>query len=392
MSDLIAAYVPSPEIEAFLTSKPFSENYRLNVRSTLEAAERQAGKPLVEWSNADGLAFKQHLEGTLKNRSPVVKWQQVASFFRWAGETGRTAVHERTGKPLATAGIEMTRVEDPKMPTLRMEDFARLDDYLAKREYLTRKEQHTRREKLISVVRERVEDHDFLRRTMLLQWRKGLRGGELLPTIMTQPKTLCDCPGTECPRRPGPHDFKLLPDGLVSIRVKGEPKRVRFALERFDDEELVWLREIIGKPRWVLRTYDDKLKALQAALQIRLVDRSGNPVPIEEAPLASHTIRRTVAREMSKAKIPEAIQNKRMHWTTKSLQSRRYGELSPEEVDEAVKDVLDVERVKRQMRKRQEETAAAKRSASQRRGTQAGVKAQPTGVPATVPDATAPAA
>jgi hypothetical protein len=119
-----------PDIEGFLSAKPFSPVYKANVRSTLQAAKEVAGgKRLRDWGNDDGLRFKADLEARLRNRGPVVKWQQLASFYRWAVATGRAKANDK-GVALAVAGIEMTHAEDPQKPTLSLEDFVRLVDHL----------------------------------------------------------------------------------------------------------------------------------------------------------------------------------------------------------------------------------------------------------------------
>ena len=344
----------SPDVDDFLASKPFSPNYRKNLLSTLAAAEAWSKKPLAAWTGSDALGFKVELEGRLRNRSAPVKWGQLCSFFSWAAETGRVKVNERTGEALAVAGIEMLPREDPKMPTLTIGGYKALDAYL----HELSKEKPPKvlsRYWRASEVRQKEWERKtsratFVWRASVLQWRHGLRGGEVVPTDRTHPKRLCDCKENSsepCPLRPDPHDFRVLQGGLVWIRIKGEPKRIRFKQEAFTEEELAWLPEMVGHPAMRLSEYDDALKDAQVRLGLKLVDRQGNEVPIADNSLTSHTLRRTLSREMNKAGKTEQTQNKKMGWTVRSMQSRRYGEPSPQEVDDSLKDILDVGRVRK---------------------------------------------
>jgi hypothetical protein len=350
-----------PDVTAFLASRPFSAVYKANVQSTVRMAESViSGKRLRDWTNDDGLAFKQKLEERMKGaRSALVKWGQMASIFKWLCLTGR-APRTPEGLPVATAGIELAYRVDPKMPTLALPDFLRLIDNLeaTARVNVSNAVRARHQEILAALWKDRAEEAEFVRRVVLLQWEKGLRGGEILPTARSRPKTICDCtenPGEPCPRTQKPHDFRIIPqaDGrsLVWIRIKGEPKRLRFKDATLSAEETVWLREIVAHPRLILRSYVDRLKGLQEDLGLRLVDRTGAPMPTATAPLTSHTIRRSVARELNKLGISEGSANKKFGWSTKSQQFRRYGEPSPSEVDEAGKDVLDLARVRRRLRK-----------------------------------------
>ncbi|MDE2022138.1 MAG: hypothetical protein KGI71_04510 [Patescibacteria group bacterium] len=360
----------SPDIDDFLASKPFSPNYRKNLLSTLSAAEGESKKALVAWVGSDALAIKGWLE-TAKSekrgheheprftgRSAPVKWGQICSFFSWAAETGRVKVNERTGEALAVAGTEMAPRDDPKKPTLTLVGYAALEGYLlglTKEKPPRRSATYWRQSEIGRREWERrIAKATFVWRAETLQWRHGLRGGEVVPTDRTHPKQLCDCQGDSaegCPLRPEPHDFRILQNGLVWIRVKGEPKRIRFKQAVFSEEELGWLPEMIANPATRLSEYDAALKAAQVHLGLKLVDRQGNQVPIANAPLTSHTLRRTLSREMTKLKVPEQTQNKKMGWTVRSMQSRRYGEPSPQEVDDSLKEILDVSRIRRKLAK-----------------------------------------
>lgn len=337
-----------------MLSKPWSDAVRRSYPGTLREAERIAGKPLAAFNQDDALRVKVEFE-KLRNRSPTVKWMRLKSFFSWAIESKRLASDP-------TAGIVLEHRTDPEMPTIRQEDVERMLEYLKLRAGRNAAgSTHNSRDEAIR-----------LWKVVYLLYRKGFRGGELIPTYENQPKTVCDCPGVECPRRPTPHDFKFVtapgkdgrpvPTGEVLVRVKGEPLRIRFAQKFLKPEEGLWLREIIADPHWTLGTVNDRLKDLQSTLGIILVDRHGNPamfVPEDQLtlpadkrvpipmPLTTHSFRRTTTTALIRNKVPEPTINKVMGWTKNSHQSFRYGEQSPQDADAALADALKVRKPKK---------------------------------------------
>ena len=374
-----------PDVRAYLASKPFSTNYARAVRGTLgEAFRSGGGKPLRSWTNEDALKLKGEMEGRLHFRSLSVKWGILASYFAWLSTTGKAPANAK-GRALALAGIELPRAEDRKMATLKDADLVRLVDHLAERAAALAKSArgYERRRWMVKARRDLAESRrlEFVHRVVLLQFRHGLRGGELLPTERSRPKTLCDCPvsaGDECPERPTPHDFRVLstperpqgagvPDGdaggngegetenapvngraTVSFRIKGEPKAIRFKAVVLTSEELGWVKGLAGPGcPMILRSYNEALKGVQAALGLKLVNRSDVELPIGEAPLTSHTLRRTLGRRLTKARVPEYVANPLMGWSKRSQQLRRYGELSPMEVADATRGVTDLGAMRR---------------------------------------------
>jgi hypothetical protein len=341
-------------------------------------------------------------------------------------DTGKCPAN-REGKALALAGTEMSKAEDRTMPTLRESDYLRLLDHLEVEAAKARKDAKGHERRGWRVRQREAErqagDLEFVRRVVLLQYSHGFRGGELLPTERSKPKTLCDCQslGDDCPRRPVPHDFRILPetspDGsgrsgtgesvavpdentdaptgntqktppetrrtpsvLVSFLVKGEPKRLRFKTAALTPEEVEWVKGLAGPGcLMILRSYDDRLKALQAKLGLKLVDRHDREQPISEAPLTSHTIRRTLGRAMTKRRTPEYVANPLMGWSKRSQQLRRYGELSPVEVGDSVREITDLGALRKRLGRPTHEAQGVRTSKAPRRPRK--VKAPPAPAP-----------
>lgn len=329
-------------VEAWLAAGGYSENYKRNARSALGLARDKIGRPFPSWTNDDGLAYKKWVEETLHGRSPRIRVQQVRAFFDWAADTGRVPVTPK-GEPIAMAGVKPINAEDPKKPTLRIEDYALLVDTLERRAHSPHS---TRREKA---------DCSMLLWSVRLVKKWDLRGGELLAESAETPKKVCDCKADEwCPLpAPKTHDVNFVAGGRAWLRIKGSPRKQRFKEVRGTPEEMSALQEIMARPRWGLEQFDSKLKELQKELGIKLVTRAGTE---SDEPLTSHTFRRTVHRELTKAKVPESIQNKMAGWSERSQQSRRYGEPSDFEAQEVTKDILDFEgRVKKEARRKKKE-------------------------------------
>jgi integrase len=236
--------------------------------------ENRLDKPMWRWDSFDvEEAFSAEIGGSVARSTLVTYRDNFSAYAKWSIE-GRKELARRSPEEAERLGL-ITQFGEPRNPA---EGFGNPRRQTEEKPTLTKDE--VRR-----LLRSLLEESEILCRTAYLIYKYVLRGFELLPYKIDEPKTREDIYF-----EPRHDEGKKFPG--VTFRVKGGGKKTLV----LDPPDRQWIEHIRDNPPFVVRTFRRKLK--EAAERADIHPRNVKGVSFR---VSTHILRHTVLTHLGEA-------------------------------------------------------------------------------------------